>query len=279
MAQLPVKQSVPNNTITNAHVNSAAAIAETKLDIDREGASTTIGATWRREIDLIGVPTEGCVAGIGDEFKVEQQAAADMTVRITATNAATTSAAYGADCHRWTGAGTQINSGTITADGTNPRYVLVAISSTGSVVDPSIALTHGTPAATPAVPALPANHKLCAIVRVGAGVTTLANAVIYDHRRRAGFTPNQETRTSSTAQTFTLAKRVRDDRLKLIHVTRNGLGPLTWVSPPTALDEYDATNGIPGSGPSANAAEANGTIVRFGAAPATTDVHTFSYLY
>lgn len=67
-----------------------------------------------------------------------------------------------------------------TADATNPRRDLVCL-----LQDGTIAVTAGTPAATPTVPSTPANAALLAIVHVGAGVTSILTANIHDARTRA----------------------------------------------------------------------------------------------
>lgn len=75
-----------------------------------------------------------------------------------------------------------------TADPTNPRIDLLCITVRdtfygGAADDVRFVLTAGTPSATPAVPATPANSIVLAEILVGAAVTTITDSKITDKRK------------------------------------------------------------------------------------------------
>lgn len=76
------------------------------------------------------------------------------------------------------------------SDPTNPRKDLVVARVqdaewSGATNSWSLAVITGTPAASPAEPAVPANAHVLALVDVDAGATSITNAKITDRRRRA----------------------------------------------------------------------------------------------
>lgn len=78
-----------------------------------------------------------------------------------------------------------VDSGTVTpgtADGTNPRFDLVTVNSSGT-----LSVTAGTAAANPVFPSIPSNSVVLAAVYIAAGATTLATADIVDKRFVVGW--------------------------------------------------------------------------------------------
>lgn len=69
------------------------------------------------------------------------------------------------------------NSPTITADGTNPRYVLIEVDASGTVSNNA-----GTPATAPVFPTPSANKVVVAAVRVAAAATALNAGTVIDKR-------------------------------------------------------------------------------------------------
>jgi len=81
------------------------------------------------------------------------------------------------------------------ADGTNPRKDLVVVKVeesvySGAVDAASLVVVTGTPAASPVVPAVPANAIVLAEVAVAAGVTSITNASITDERKNQNYSGN-----------------------------------------------------------------------------------------
>jgi len=81
------------------------------------------------------------------------------------------------------------------ADGTNPRKDLVVVKVeesvySGAVDAASLVVVAGTPAASPVVPAVPANAIVLAEVAVAAGVTSITNANITDERKGQNYSGN-----------------------------------------------------------------------------------------
>lgn len=84
------------------------------------------------------------------------------------------------------------NTVTATADGSNPRWGLVTINSSGTAV-----ITMGTAAANPAFPAIPSTSTVLYAVWVPAGATTLSSTNLVD--KRVDIKPNEMLLTSTTS--------------------------------------------------------------------------------
>lgn len=242
--------NIADGTIANADINSAASIAESKLaDLGKEGAASLAANIKRRgeELAYEVIPAEGITLGTGNEHKIEEASVPDMTVRIQSANCAQVS--YGADAARiLTGAG-PLSVTLSAADATHPRYDLISLKPDGT-----LRATAGTPAGSPALPALPANDVLLSVVKIAATVTAILNAVIYDHRRRSGRNPDSEEFTGDgTTAGFDIARRI--DQPKSVKVYRNGLRIKYGAI--ASVDNYQVTNGI----------EKNGSTVTIGVAP------------
>lgn len=112
------------------------------------------------------------VAGISGEGVVSGCAVSDNATGLQVDVAAGTVKIGGAEV--------AVGSGTLTpgaADGTNPRFDLVVVNSSGTK-----SVTAGTAAASPKPPAVPASSVALATLYIRAGATTLASADIIDKR-------------------------------------------------------------------------------------------------
>lgn len=246
-------------TITNTEINASAAITESKLaDLGKEGAASLVANIRRRDIEVAGpVHANGAVVNqdTATAGKVTAQGTPDMTVAVAA------GACYNA-------AGTRIDGSANAAlaigaaDVTNARYDLVTFDASGVAT-----VTAGTPAGSPTVPALPANHVKLAVVKVAANDTAISNSEIYDHRRPAAPIMRQETFTGDGATlAFALSRRARG----AVQVFR-GVAPQIEVSgSPATADEYNLND----------ATEQDGTEVAYntGYAPGNGQVLTAWYL-
>lgn len=230
------------STITNSHISGSAAIAESKLaDLGKEGAADLLTNIQRRDVEVAGpVHANGVVCNQDTDTAglVTAQGSPDMTVAVAAAtvyNAAGKRIVGGANATLSIGA----------ADGSNPRYDLITFNASGVAT-----VTAGTAAGSPTVPALPSGHVKLAVVKVGTGVTTLANAVIYDHRRPAAPVWRQQVFVADgSTLNFALSRRARGSILFL-----RGMAPQTIVGSPDDEDEIAITDAI----------EQDGTLVNYG---------------
>ena len=256
--------AILDGSITTTEIHPAASIAESQLaDLGKESSATLIANIRTRDANLNELPATGFVFGTGDELKIEAQSPAALGIRILqANNGKTGMLQTGQKVTVGTGAA-DLTLALATADATNPRIDVVYADSAGALQKVT-----GTPAASPSEPGLPASALKLGVVRVAANATTIANSVIWDHRRRSGGNGTQEDFSGDGAATaFTLTKRQRGG-VKSVRVYRNGFRILYRASP-TTIDEYVVTDD----------AEKNGTSISFGAAPASGSTVAVDYRY
>lgn len=140
-----------------------------------------------------GAPVSGAAYGVGQgsgELLVTQNGTPNMSVNVAAGHVwidGTESATQGA-YHGYNDA--TKNLVIAASDPTNPRKDLVIAkvqdaAYSGAVNAWTLAVVTGTPAASPAEPAVPANAVVLAMVNVAALASTITNANITDRRRRA----------------------------------------------------------------------------------------------
>lgn len=138
------------------------------------------------------------------------------------------------------------------SDPSNPRYDIIGVrirdtEYTAGSNDAAIVVVQGTPAASPAEPALPNNFLTLARVTVGAGVTSITNANILDRRQRLAALGGILPCTSSTRPTVGLTEGVRiwetDTNRDLIHNGNNWV----CVTPQAATVTTAQTIGSAGS--------------------------------
>jgi hypothetical protein len=140
-----------------------------------------------------GAPVSGAGYGVGyasTELQVTQNGTPNMSVNVAAGHAwidGTESAVQGA-YHGYNDA--TKNLVVAASDPTNPRKDLVVAkvqdaAYSGAVNAWSLVVVTGTPAASPAEPAVPANGVVLALIDVAALATTVTTANITDRRRRA----------------------------------------------------------------------------------------------
>ncbi len=252
---------IQDGSLTGADLASATVTEDKIADLGKEGGSTLAANIKRRgeELSYDTLPTEGIVLGTGDELKVEPAASPDMTVRIQSANCG--KVAYGADAARIVAGAGPLTATITTADATNPRYDLISLKPDGT-----LRVTAGTPDASPALPALPANDVLLCVVKIAASDTAIGSGDLFDHRRRAGHTPEQEEFTAAGGEaSWHLAARVATSQAKAIEVYRNGLR-LTYGA--TAdMDHYTVSNAIERGGSTvtlgANANLSDKILVRY----------------
>lgn len=140
-----------------------------------------------------GAPVSGAGYGVGSgaaELQVTQNGTPNMSVNVAAGHAwidGTESATQGV-YHGYNDA--TKNLVIAASDPTNPRKDLVVAkvqdaAYSGATNAWTLAVVTGTPAASPAEPAVPANAVVLAMINVAALATTITNANITDRRRRA----------------------------------------------------------------------------------------------
>lgn len=246
---------VGTGAISNTHVNASAGIAESKLaDLGKEGASDLLTNIRQRDGELHVLPTaDGVIVGTGT-LQVQAQATPNMTVRIP------TAGTIYLDTYRRTAVASVSSLAIAASDPTNPRYDVISSDANGTV-----AVTQGTPAGSPTEPTPASPYVKLAVVKVGAGVTTITSANVFDHRRFSFPQPQFENATADgTLTTVNMTRRALNG---IVQVYRNGVRLLKKASP-TTMDDYDTSN----------PAETNGTRVTFGAAPTNLDKLFFDYL-
>lgn len=126
-----------------------------------------------------------------------------------------------------------VNLAIAAADATNPRKDLIILQVrdsfySGSDDDARLAVVTGTPAASPAEPALPNNSLKLAVITVAAAATSITSGAITDSRSSAiplgadtdtwtSYTPTL-TQSGSVAKTVTYAEYTRRGSLVTVHV-------------------------------------------------------------
>ena len=128
-----------------------------------------------------------------------------------------------------------------TANATNPRIDLVCLTVndayyTGSTNNVVINVVTGTPAASPTVPATPANSIALAKVAVGANVTSIVNANITDLRVAVTSNIFSAVNLAINAQTGTTYTTVLADSGSLITLANSS--PITVTIPPNSSVAY-----------------------------------------
>lgn len=153
-----------------------------------QNVSTLNADDFRGLIEAL-VPTEGIIAS-GD-LAVTQHGTPNMTIDVAAGAAIIagddTPATQGSYFVKNDAA---VNLAIGAADPTNPRKDLIVLQVrdsfySGSSDDARLAVVAGTPAASPAEPALPNNSLKLAVVTVAAGATSITTAAITDRRSLA----------------------------------------------------------------------------------------------
>lgn len=247
------------------NIEAGAGIAESQLaDMGKEGAASLLANIRRRgeELAYDTIPAEGMVLGTGNELKIEAAATPAMSIRIQAANCG--GAAYGADAVRISTGSGPLTAAIAAADASNPRYDVISLKPDGT-----LRVTTGTPAGSPTEPSLPANDVKLAVVKVAATDTTIDAGDIFDHRRRAGRTPNEEENTANgSTLAWDITKRIPTGKEVGVAVYRNGL-KLKYLATPTTKDHYKVTNG----------SEKNGATITLGANADNGDKILISYLY
>jgi hypothetical protein len=252
-------EHIADGAIVDAHINGSAAIAESKLaDLGKEGASSLLANIRRRDIEVaapvhangVVVNQDTATAGL-----VTAQSSPDMSVQVAAATV------YNASGTRIAGA-QNTNLAIGAADATNPRYDLISFDASGVAT-----VTAGTPAGSPTVPSLPANHVKLAVVKVAANATTIANAAIYDHRRPAAPVQRVENFTGDGSSLSLVLSRRAQGAVLLIR----GTAPQVPVT--------DGSQGSNDEFAQLDSVEADGTELLYGAtyAPGNGQVLTAVY--
>lgn len=152
-----------------------------------QSLTTTPNTRYRAGV-IPTVATQGNAFAL--DYFVQQNSPTGMSVLVNPGNAVVANASRGP----YVTSNASVRTLTVaTSDPTNPRIDLVYIQvidnppDTGTTV-PQVGIVTGTPAASPAVPALPTNGVCIALaqVRVNAGVSSVTNSNITDVRTSAG---------------------------------------------------------------------------------------------
>lgn len=229
-------------------------------NLGKEGASSLLANVRRRDAELSVLPSaNGAVVqpiegSFG--FAVTAEGSPAMSVRVAA------GTGYG---------GTDYNRNTVpagnqqvtlsAADATFPRYDAIVIPSTGGNATPT--KREGTPGGSPALPSLSSGDVLIAVVKVVANDTAISAEEIFDHRRCANPRPRSESFTMNGSTPYCrLARRVFGG----VSVFRDGLRMEDGAD--SDVSHYQISEPI----------EGNGTLITFGADPASDTVVRVDYL-
>lgn len=223
-------------------------------DLGREGASTLLANIQRRGFELYTTPgTNGTVANLGYSTKCAVVPNVNMTVSILG------GIVYGSG-----GVRRQTIGATVThdaADTTDPRIDVVVFPESGI---PTI--RKGTAGAIPAIPTLTPGDTALAYVYIAANDTSIGSGDIYDARRWSNPVPTTaEFAGDASTVDFDLPKRIAAGSDPAVFI--DGLRMVKKSSPSTA-SEYKVSD----------VAQANGSRVTFGAAPAADAVIVVDYL-
>ena len=281
------------SSVATSHIQDEAVTAAKE---SRYGRHTELGLGFTEDD---GFPTGGLVAGIGNEWKIEQSETPDNWGRIQSANCTQNMAAYGGGDGSYGGKRLVGSGGGMSAGGfSNPSgadkwklaviYLNPMMGATSLYTSESLEGDDTTP---PTEPTLDASYIKLATVKVkyqAGGTPVISNADISDMRRRMGHTPGIDVEAADgTAQNYGLSKRVWDSRFADVRVYRNGLRckkVTSLANPNDNADCYVVENrvGETGDGDEEDTfagAVTNGSTVRFGAAPTNLDDLFFDYRY
>lgn len=136
--------------------------------VPNEAAATHADQAELHEADLIILQRAEEGTGCHEGCAVTQQGVPNMTVAVAAGKVLINNTPYYV---------TAQNSGTITADGSNPRFVLIEVDTAGAVQ-----VNTGTAAADPTKPTPTASRAVLAEIFVPAADTAIGTAQIVDKR-------------------------------------------------------------------------------------------------
>lgn len=231
----------------------------------------------------------GGVARAGDFAVTQRGAGANMSVDVATGGAMVGGTESATQGEYYVHSTATINVAITAADATNPRKDIVGIrvrdsEYSGASNDAVVTVITGTPAASPAEPALPANFLSLALVDVPAADTAITNSQITDRRRRISALGGLVVCTSSTRPATGLWEgqqiyETDTDKTLLyngsVWVHQTPLGGHVATSQTTTSTSY---TDLSTSGPAVTVNTGTSALVTMGCAITSTDASGYTFM-